>query len=244
MKRYPRVVFYPNRVFPRVKGATHIPKDIIVSVRNGEASVTRTYMMEIAYVALLVAIMFFMYVNFMVFRSINEQNASMGYQETSDIRTQRVREERNFTFITNNSKPDGINEEEAASLSKALIKWGDHFNVPQEYLLAVGMHESHFDRYAVSTSNALGFFQVIPKYHLQKIQDAHHHTGKRDLFDPEVQAYLVASILSKYREASKGSMDGALIRYYGSQSVKDNHQYKNNVNARVLKVKKFITISM
>ena len=136
---------------------------------------------------------------------------------------------RHHLFIMNNAKSGSIEDQDAERLSHAMLYWGSVFNIPQEYLLGLGAQESHFEKYAISTSNAIGVFQIIPKFHLQDIESAQEATGQKNIFDMEIQAYLACKILDRYRSQSGGSLDKALLRYYGSDSYHKNKLYQKSV---------------
>lgn len=146
------------------------------------------------------------------------------------------------TYVLNNAKSGTITPEDAQALSSSLLHWGPVFDIPPEYLLGLGVQESHFEKNAISTSNALGIFQIIPKFHFEDIELAKAATGKENIFDMEMQAYLVCKIIDRYRTLSGGSLDKALLRYYGSDSDSDNKTYQREVIQQRNRAKSFLTI--
>lgn len=82
--------------------------------------------------------------------------------------------------------------------------------IAPELVLAVIEVESRFDRYAISSTGALGLMQIMP-FWLDEI-------GKPDdnLFLVRTNLRLGCTILKYYLEKEKGNMVNALARYNGS----------------------------
>lgn len=79
-------------------------------------------------------------------------------------------------------------------------------------VLAVIGVESSFDPAARSPKGALGLMQIIPRYHLARLDE---HGGEAVLLEPEVNVALGARILSEY-VARHGSLAAGLQRYNGA----------------------------
>ncbi len=84
-------------------------------------------------------------------------------------------------------------------------------DLPPELVLAVIDVESNFDRYAISSANALGLMQVMP-FWIEEL-------GEMDinlLFDINFNLLLGCQILRYYLDMEDGDLIQALARYNGS----------------------------
>lgn len=79
-------------------------------------------------------------------------------------------------------------------------------------VLAVIAIESRFNPIAESVMGAKGLMQIIPKYHLAKLQA---HGGEEAVLDPESNILVGASILQEYVHRT-GSLESGLQFYNGA----------------------------
>ena len=79
-------------------------------------------------------------------------------------------------------------------------------------ILAVMAIESRYNPVAESVAGAKGLMQIIPKYHLDKLQD---YGGEEALLDPEVNIHVGAQIRREYVRRL-GDQEAALQRYAGA----------------------------
>jgi len=101
-------------------------------------------------------------------------------------------------------------------------------------ILAVVAVESRFNPIAESGAGAKGLMQVIPKYHLEKLEE---HGGEEAVLDPETNVLVGAAILREYLNRTgdltaalqmyNGSRDDANLRY--SRKVMSEHQRLNRL---------------
>ena len=84
-------------------------------------------------------------------------------------------------------------------------------DIAPELVLAVIEVESNFDRYAISSSSALGLMQVMPFWVEELGGD-----DKSDLFDVQYNILLGTRILKYYLDLENGELIRALGRYNGS----------------------------
>jgi soluble lytic murein transglycosylase-like protein len=84
-------------------------------------------------------------------------------------------------------------------------------DLPPELVLAVIDVESDFDRYAISSANALGLMQVMP-FWIAELGE----TDMNRLFDIEFNVLLGCRILKYYLDMEDGDLIQALARYNGS----------------------------
>lgn len=108
-----------------------------------------------------------------------------------------------------NSKLD---DNTAFKLADAVIIESNQRGIPLKLILGLITVESKFDQYAISNAGALGFWQVMPKWHYDKIATL----DNRNIYDPVSNTKLGAQILndclSKHR-----SVPMALQCYNGNQ---------------------------
>lgn len=88
--------------------------------------------------------------------------------------------------------------------------------VAPELVLAVIEVESNFDRYAISSSSALGLMQVMPFWVEELGGD-----NQSDLFDIQYNVLLGCRILKYYLDMENGELVRALGRYNGSLGRRD-----------------------
>lgn len=88
--------------------------------------------------------------------------------------------------------------------------------VAPELVLAVIEVESNFDRYAISSSSALGLMQVMPFWVEELGGD-----NQSDLFDIQYNVLLGCRILKYYLDMENGELVPALGRYNGSLGRRD-----------------------
>ncbi len=84
-------------------------------------------------------------------------------------------------------------------------------DIAPELVLAVIEVESNFDRYAISSSSALGLMQVMP-FWVEELGGE----SKSDLFDAQYNILLGTRILKYYLDMEGGDMIRGLGRYNGS----------------------------
>ncbi|MGI9259320.1 MAG: lytic transglycosylase domain-containing protein [Gammaproteobacteria bacterium] len=84
-------------------------------------------------------------------------------------------------------------------------------DIAPELVLAVIEVESNFDRYAISSSSALGLMQVMP-FWVEELGGE----SKSDLFDVQYNILLGTRILKYYLDLEGGELIRALGRYNGS----------------------------
>jgi soluble lytic murein transglycosylase-like protein len=84
-------------------------------------------------------------------------------------------------------------------------------DLPPELVLAVIDVESNFDRYAISSANALGLMQVMP-FWIEELGE----TDMNRLFDIEFNILLGCRILKYYLDMENGDLIQGLARYNGS----------------------------
>lgn len=85
-------------------------------------------------------------------------------------------------------------------------------------ILAVIAIESRFHPYAESPAGAKGLMQIIPRYHLDKLEPL---GGEEAVLDPEVNLRVGAAILQEYQRRA-GNLRDALQMYNGASA---DHSY-------------------
>jgi soluble lytic murein transglycosylase-like protein len=100
---------------------------------------------------------------------------------------------------------------ERVAILKTVHQQAMHAHIAPELVLAVIDVESDFDRYAISSSSALGLMQVMP-FWVKEL-------GRKDknaLFDIDFNVLLGCRILKYYLDMEHGDLVAALARYNGS----------------------------
>jgi Transglycosylase SLT domain len=97
-------------------------------------------------------------------------------------------------------------------------------NVDPLLLVAVIAIESRFNPIAESDMGAKGLMQIIPKYHLDKLDS---HGGEPSVLDPEVNIRVGAEILKEYIARAGGVEAG--LQWYNGASTDPTRQYADRV---------------
>ena len=100
---------------------------------------------------------------------------------------------------------------ERLRILKTVHKHATHVDVPAELVLAVIDVESNFDRFAISSTSALGLMQVMP-FWIKELG----YKDKNALFNIETNILLGCQILKFYLQMERGNLVQGLARYNGS----------------------------
>lgn len=109
-----------------------------------------------------------------------------------------------------------LTEHQAIVISEAIHDAAAEFSLDPLLLVALASVESKFNAKAVYGAS-LGMFQVIPRYHKEKVAEGRRRWRTNDLCNVRFNAWLGAKILSEYM-ASTHTMRAALSRYNGTTS--------------------------
>jgi hypothetical protein len=105
-----------------------------------------------------------------------------------------------------------VTDDDADSIASSIIEYSD-----DPFLIAGLMKvESNFEQYAISGSNAMGFTQVIPTWHKEKIRELKKRFGHFDVFDHRQNIALGVMVYEEYL-TQLGSVSKALTQYNGNQ---------------------------
>jgi soluble lytic murein transglycosylase-like protein len=119
-----------------------------------------------------------------------------------------------------------VAEDVAASFVAIAYRAGDQHRVDPLLILAVMAIESRYNPVAESNMGARGLMQIIPRYHLEKLEP---HGGEQVMLEPEVNIYVGAQILREYYRRF-GDLEAALQMYAGALD-EPTAQYTNKVLA-------------
>ncbi|HEX5421230.1 MAG TPA: lytic transglycosylase domain-containing protein [Gammaproteobacteria bacterium] len=114
---------------------------------------------------------------------------------------------------------------ERIEILKAVHREATRDHISPELVLAVIDVESNFDRYAISSTSALGLMQVMP-FWVKEVGG----TDKNQLFDIDFNVLLGCRILEYYLDMEDGDFVQALARYNGSTGQRG---YADRVLARL-----------
>lgn len=116
-----------------------------------------------------------------------------------------------LTDMSQRLSPKVSDVDERLTILRTVHRHATTVDLPPELVLAVIDVESNFDRYAISSANALGLMQVMP-FWIEEL-------GEMDinlLFDIDFNVLLGCQILKFYLDMEQGDLIQALARYNGS----------------------------
>ncbi len=102
----------------------------------------------------------------------------------------------------------------AAEMVRTAYRAADEVGLDPLLVLAVISIESRFNPIAESVAGAIGLMQVIPRFHMEKLN---LHGGEHALFNPESNILVGTKILQEYVHRT-GSLEAGLQRYNGAFS--------------------------
>ena len=138
--------------------------------------------------------------------------------------TPREREQRAVTeFI---AKRYRVADDAIAGFVATAYRAGDEQRVDPLLILAVMAIESRYNPVAESVMGARGLMQIIPRYHLEKLEP---HGGEPVLLNPEVNIQVGAQILREYQRRFADT-ETALQMYAGALD-EPTSRYANKVFA-------------
>lgn len=115
-----------------------------------------------------------------------------------------------------------VKDDDATNIASSIIKWGSEFKVSPTLLLAIAKVESTFDKHAISHAGAQGIFQVLPRWHIDKIKKAKEDLGTPEMFKIEPNVY-VGTLVIKDCTKKFGSIENALKCYNGSVGMETTY---------------------
>jgi soluble lytic murein transglycosylase-like protein len=116
-----------------------------------------------------------------------------------------------FTDMSRRLSAQVSDPQERMEILRAVHREATRAQVAPELVLAVIDVESNFDRYAISSSSALGLMQVMP-FWVKEL----HKGDKNILFDVRFNVLLGCQILKYYLDMERGDLVRGLARYNGS----------------------------
>ena len=124
-------------------------------------------------------------------------------------------------FVANRYR---VSQTVAFDLVELAHRVGQELQLDPLLIIAVISIESRFNPIAESVKGAKGLMQIIPKYHVEKLQV---FGGVDSVFDPEINIQVGARILKEYIRLT-GNVGIALQMYAGALSDQED-QYTNKV---------------
>ena len=124
-------------------------------------------------------------------------------------------------FVANRYR---VSQDVAYDLVSLAHREGEQLQLDPLLIIAVIAIESRFNPIAESVAGAKGLMQIIPKYHLDKLQE---FGGERAVFDPATNIRVGAQILREYLRMT-GNLGIALQMYAGALGDSTD-QYTNKV---------------
>jgi soluble lytic murein transglycosylase-like protein len=102
----------------------------------------------------------------------------------------------------------------AARIVNAAYEAASRYQLSPSLVLAIISRESTFNPRATSGYGAQGLMQVVPRFHMDKVQEARATTAEASLFHPETNIAVGTRILAEYIDA-ESSLPRALLKYSG-----------------------------
>ena len=102
----------------------------------------------------------------------------------------------------------------ASRIVNAAYAAGARHQLSPALVLAIISRESTFNPRATSGYGAQGLMQVVPRFHLDKLQEARALTAQASLFHPETNIDVGSRILVEYID-EESSLQRALVKYSG-----------------------------
>lgn len=147
------------------------------------------------------------------------QNMAENIQYHNDIR--RHKRHKMTSYLVNNYD---VKEREARILVRSADTNARKYKIDLELLMAIIFVESTYKITAQSNQGAIGLMQVVPKWHLDKIEQ---YGDVSVLYDIRTNIAIGTEILMEYLE-KEGNIRQALHRYNGSKDDK-TLKYSNRV---------------
>jgi len=124
-----------------------------------------------------------------------------------------------------------MDKETAYKLAAAIILQYNKYHIPIDVQLGLIAVESRFDQFAISNHGALGFYQIMPTVHNDKVVDMYDEgqIDTKNIYDPTTQAALGNKVLYDCLRGHHHNMTRALQCYNGSAA---SLQYPNDVMKR------------
>ena len=119
----------------------------------------------------------------------------------------------------------------ADTLASVIIKESNINHIKVNLILGIIEAESNFDQYAISPASAIGYMQILPKWHKDKIAELEN----RDIYAPESNIHLGVRILKDCMELHHHNIRKSLSCYNGSQND-TTMKYAKTVLSKVPKV--------
>jgi len=118
-----------------------------------------------------------------------------------------------------------FNSTDAQKIVITTLKWAEEFGLDPIELIAIQQVESNFNRYAISSSGALGLMQIMIKTHLDKLFEAKKRLGNPEMFSIDTNIFLGSLILKNCQTKYKIAED-IYKCYNGSLGMKTEYHKK------------------
>ena len=128
----------------------------------------------------------------------------------------------------------------AYQLAEAILVQETLHKIPAELQLSLIRHESRFDQYVVSRSGAVGFYQVMPGVHYDKVTDLYNKKViyTKDIYDITTNSSVGILVLRDCLHKLHNNIEKALMCYNGASQV---GAYSKNIvkDSKLIKEKIF-----
>jgi len=131
-------------------------------------------------------------------------------------------EDRVYVYIKKQNNK--LDDNTVYEFANAIVRESSNHQIPVNLMLGLIKTESHFRQYEISVAGAMGFWQVLPRHHLDKIKKLQN----RNLYDPNSNTILGAKILKDCLKKYKRSLENGLGCYNGT-AHDTTHKYAKKV---------------
>lgn len=125
-------------------------------------------------------------------------------------------------FLHIKSIKSSIDDKTAFNIASTIVKASNFHNVDPNLVTAVIQNESMFSKNAVSRMGAVGYMQIMEKWHKSTIKKYFKKFQSNSLFNLKVNIWTGTEILAKYIQRY-GTVKRGLQAYHGAL---DNRYYK------------------
>lgn len=136
-----------------------------------------------------------------------------------------------------------LSKETATLIAMYLLLYADYYDFPVDLSISIMLVESHFDRYAVSSVDAIGLMQIHHKVWLKPNRHSLSGIGvysREELFDIGVNIKAGSYIIAHYLH--NNNTDNAIRKYYGGTfNNKATVNYVQKVKAKIMHFQKFVS---
>lgn len=168
-----------------------------------------------------------------IFNDLN--NHSNNYVINNIPKTNKINENSSYKILIKSYNPS-IDIEELEKLIYFIKFYSNLYSLNINLILSLIAKESSFYKYSVSSTGAIGYGQILIRWHHDKLKKLNIKNNQVNLYDTETNIKLTCIILRDYI-TKYGSTEKALAHYLGSNNYDENLMYANSIINNQLSLK-------